>query len=67
MSKVIKGGLIQCANAISTDEPVDKIRDAMIEKHLPFVKQAADQGVQVLCLQEIFTGPYFCPSQDIKW
>ena len=25
------------------------------------------QGVQILCLQEIFTTPYFCPGQDAKW
>ena len=23
--------------------------------------------MQVLCLQEMFNGPYFCPSQDSKW
>jgi len=23
--------------------------------------------VQVLCFQEVFTQPYFCPSQDVKW
>jgi N-carbamoylputrescine amidase len=23
--------------------------------------------VQILCLQEIFTTPYFCPGQDSKW
>jgi len=23
--------------------------------------------VQILCFEEIFTGPYFCPSQDSKW
>ncbi|MFT7670209.1 MAG: beta-ureidopropionase, partial [Planctomycetota bacterium] len=28
---------------------------------------AGEQGVQVLCLQEIFNGPYFCPSQDARW
>src|SRR3546814_13806173 len=25
------------------------------------------KGVQVLCLQEVFNQPYFCPSQDTKW
>ena len=24
-------------------------------------------GVQILCLQEIFNGPYFCPGQDRRW
>jgi N-carbamoylputrescine amidase len=23
--------------------------------------------VQILCLQEVFNGPYFCPSQDSRW
>jgi N-carbamoylputrescine amidase len=23
--------------------------------------------VQILCLQEVFNAPYFCPSQDSKW
>ena len=24
-------------------------------------------GVQILGLQEIFSGPHFCPSQDARW
>ena len=67
MPRVVKCGLIQCANALDTSEPVEKIRDAMFDKHLPFVEQAAAQGVQILCFQEVFNGPYFCPSQDAKW
>ena len=46
---------------------VDKLRDAMLEAHIPFIERAAQQGVQVLSFQEIFTQPYFCPSQDVKW
>jgi beta-ureidopropionase len=45
----------------------DEIRDRMIEAHIPFIEDAANQGVQVLCFQEVFTQPYFCPSQDRKW
>jgi len=67
MSKVVKCGLIQCANALDSGEPVEKIRAAMIEKHLPFVEKAASEGVKILCFQEVFNGPYFCPSQDVKW
>ena len=67
MAREVKCGLIQVANAIDTSEPCDKIRDAMIEKHMPFIEQAASEGVQILCFQEVFTGPYFCPSQDPKW
>jgi N-carbamoylputrescine amidase len=46
---------------------VAEIKQAAFEKHLPFIDQAGEKGVQILCLQEIFNGPYFCPSQDSKW
>jgi len=39
----------------------------MIDKHVELIKQAADQGAQVTCLQEIFYGPYFCAEQDTRW
>jgi beta-ureidopropionase len=47
--------------------PVAEIQEAMFQKHLPFIEEAAKKGVQILCLQEIFNGPYFCPSQDKRW
>ncbi|MFC1611522.1 nitrilase-related carbon-nitrogen hydrolase [Myxococcota bacterium] len=67
MTRIVKCGLVQCANALDTSEPVEKISNAMIEKHLPLVNQAAKEGVKILCFQELFNGPYFCPSQDAKW
>ena len=68
MARKVIGGLIQCANAINDDSAsVATIRDAMYEKHLPLIEEAAKQGVQILCLQEVFNGPYFYPSQDSKW
>src|SRR2546426_11907809 len=67
MRKVV-GGLIQMSNPINdTNAPVNKITDAMLEKHLPYIEEAGKRGVQILCLQEIFNGPYFCPSQDARW
>ena len=42
---------------------VNRIRDAMLEAHAPLIEQAARQGAQVLCFQEVFTQPYFCPSR----
>ena len=67
MSRTVKAGIIQMANKLDTAAPVEEHREAMIEAHLPFIDAAAEQGVQMLCFQEIFTGPYFCPSQDAKW
>jgi N-carbamoylputrescine amidase len=31
------------------------------------IEEAGKRGVQILCLQEMFNGPYFCPSQDSRW
>jgi beta-ureidopropionase len=39
----------------------------MIEKHLKLIEQAAKKKVRVLCLQELFYGPYFCAEQNIRW
>ena len=68
MARKMIGGLIQCANPINDEsQPVAKIKAAALEKHLAMIAEAGKKGVQVLCLQEIFDGPYFCPSQDARW
>src|SRR5256714_9162448 len=67
MARVVKCGLIQASHACSTDEPLEKIREANVEKHLKFLDQAGKDGVQILCMQEIFTGPYFCAEQTTRW
>jgi len=67
MSRIVKCGLIQAKNACATDEPMEKIKQANIEKNLKFIEQAANQGVQMLCMQEVFTTPYFCAEQETRW
>lgn len=64
---ILKGGLIQMALKGDTAMSPEQIRQRMTEAHLPLIEQAGKQGVQVLCMQEVFTQPYFCPSQDAKW
>src|SRR6202042_2747744 len=67
MRKLISG-LIQASNPINDEsKSVAEIQAAMLEKHLPMIHDAGKRGVQILCLQEIFNGPYFCPGQDKKW
>jgi beta-ureidopropionase len=67
-SHIVRCGLIQCSNPINDESrPVAEIQQAMLEKHLPFIDEAGRRGVQILCLQEIFNGPYFCPGQDKRW
>ena len=64
---MVKAGLIQMALKADTGETPQAIRDRMNEAHLPLIDAAGKKGVQVLCLQEVFNQPYFCPSQDAKW
>jgi len=67
-TSMVRSGLIQCSNAINDEsQPVATIKKAMFDKHLPYIEEAAKKGVQILCLQEIFDGPYFCPGQDKRW
>ncbi len=63
----LKGGLIQMSLKGDTDMSPAEIREKMIAAHLPLIEEAGKQGVQVLCFQEVFDQPYFCPSQDAKW
>ena len=66
--RTVVGGLIQMSNPLNdADASVEDVRDAMLEKHLPYIEEAGKRGVQILCLQEIFNGPYFCPSQESRW
>ena len=67
MARIIKCGLIQAKNACSTDEPIEKIKQANIEKNLKYIEEAAGQGVQIICMQEVFTTPYFCAEQNTHW
>jgi beta-ureidopropionase len=67
MNRVVKAGVIQMGFCADTQSDCKDICKAMIENHLPLIDEAARLGVQVLCFQELFNGPYFCPSQDVKW
>jgi beta-ureidopropionase len=67
MPNIVKCGLIQATHACDTNESLETIREANLAKHIPIIEQAASEGVQVICMQEIFTGPYFCAEQTTRW
>ena len=68
MPKIIKSGLIQMSLPMTEGEgTIAEIMQAMEAKHIPLIEEAGRQGVQILCLQEIFNTPYFCPGQDKAW
>ena len=67
MSKIVRGGLIQTTLIGSGDDPIESIKERMLEKHISMIDEAGAKGVQILCLQELFYGPYFCAEQKTKW
>jgi beta-ureidopropionase len=55
----VRAALIQAQANMGKQEAIDK--------HIKMIADAAGQGAQVVGLQEIFHGPYFCAEQDPKW
>jgi beta-ureidopropionase len=56
---IVRSGLIQTTGSMDKEEN--------IVKHLELIEEAANQGSQITCLQELFFSPYFCQVQDAKW
>ena len=59
MPNVVRAALVQ------TKWTGDKA--SMIDLHVDYARQAASQGAQVMCFQELFYGPYFCQVQDAEY
>jgi beta-ureidopropionase len=67
MARTVKCGLIQATTAAPSDAPIEEIKKANLDKHLKLIEEAGSQGVQILCMQEVFTTPYFCAEQQTRW
>src|SRR5512141_2451491 len=67
MSRIVRCSLIQATNAAPPESTLDVTKQAMIDKHVAYIEQAAAAGSQIVCLQEIFYGPYFCAEQTTRW
>ena len=67
MSRTVRAGLIQAGIGDDLPTSLDRMKQFLIDKHVALIESAAQEGVQVLCLQELFYGPYFCAEQDPKW
>jgi len=59
MARTVRGALLQ---ATYTGD-----QESMIQKHERYAREAAGQGAQIMCFQELFYGPYFCQEQDTVW
>jgi beta-ureidopropionase len=67
MAHKVRCGLIQATNVLGPEAGLPAIKKAMIDKHVGLIAQAAKKGVKILCLQELFYGPYFCAEQEPRW
>ncbi len=41
--------------------------EAQNKNNVALIEEAAEQGAQIVCLQELSTGPYFCQVEDPEW
>ena len=72
MARLVRCSLIQAKNEVSPEiggggASLAEIKQAMIDKHVKMIRKAAADGAQIVCLQEIFNGPYFCAEQTTRW
>src|ERR1700733_7901513 len=68
MTQTVRCGVIQARCEWSPDKySLAEIKEKMIEKHEKMIAAAAKKKVQILGLQELFYGPYFCAEQQQKW
>ena len=67
MARVVRCGLIQASNVKPPEAGLPAIKKAMMDKHRKLIEQAAREKVKILCLQELFYGPYFCAEQETRW
>lgn len=67
MPRIIKSALIQATCPYDGSSDPHIIRTAMIDKHMALIEEAATKGVQILCMQELFYGPYFPAEQEMRW
>ena len=67
MPRAVRAGLIQASLGDNPPPELKRLKKLMIDKHVALIEAAAAQGTEVLCLQELFYGPYFCAEQDARW
>ncbi|NNL97892.1 MAG: acyltransferase, partial [Acidimicrobiia bacterium] len=56
MANVVRAAIVQ------TKWTGDK--GSMLQKNIDYARQAAADGAQVMCFQELFYSPYFCSVQE---
>ncbi|ESO06773.1 hypothetical protein HELRODRAFT_110857 [Helobdella robusta] len=66
--RITRVGLIQHKIVLETTEPIDKQRDAIMERVGEILDVAGHNNVNVVCLQECWTSPFFmCTREKDPW
>jgi N-carbamoylputrescine amidase len=78
VSRIVRAAMTQTVNAYR-DMPesvsalgelagrLDALRAANVAHHVELMESARDQGAQIVCFGELFTGPYFALGTDPLW
>ncbi|CAB1127933.1 Acyltransferase [Candidatus Hydrogenisulfobacillus filiaventi] len=64
---IVRAGLLQLSHDLDGRESVERHKEAALAKHEAWIERAAGEGVNLLCLQELFFAPYFAAEQDRRW
>jgi beta-ureidopropionase len=68
MARIVRCGLVQASCEWSPETlTMEKIKKQMMKKHERMIAEAARKRAQMVCLQELFYGPYFAAEQDVRW
>jgi N-carbamoylputrescine amidase len=67
MNNIVRAGLIQTRCELSGLEPIERLKSHLLDKCEQYVCRAADNGVQIVCLQELCNAPYFAAEQSLRW
>jgi beta-ureidopropionase len=59
MSRVVRTAVVQAFGNTTKDEALDR--------QVALIEEAAADGAQLVGLQELCNGPYFCAEQNTKW
>jgi len=51
----------------SLEDRLEEVRALNVAHHLELARAARDQGAELICFGELFTGPYFALTQEPLW
>ncbi len=78
MTRILRAALTETCNAY-TPMParieqlsqlasrLDEVRAVNVAHHVTLIEQAAAEGTELICLGELFAGPYFALSEEPMW